>query len=327
MRKRMYRWICLLAVVLAACWNGGSFAAWAEEPGGGQEQVAAETGDIQDQVVTEPNLGQAQAAAESAAQGQPEAGAGRWIQLEGSWYRLTSEGRAYQGWLSENGRWYYMDDQGVMAQGWKEIDGKWYYFHEDGGMNLGDLILDNGVYQFEADGSLKSAGWEANTGGGAYDAGCYDEEAQALFDQMNEEKRDQYFDRRPQREDSYDGDMHSQYDRYAGFQMDMKLNEAAEHRLELAMSQGYLSDGTIPGEGVINDYLAVIRYRQSASCLELYLRDCEDAQDAFEKIMTKMERQFDAKTDRKYSLEYYRYLGMSHKEDRGEHYFLVILMR
>ena len=55
--------------------NGGSFAAWAEEPGGGQEQVAAETGDIQDQVVTEPNLGQAQAAAESAAQGQPEAGA------------------------------------------------------------------------------------------------------------------------------------------------------------------------------------------------------------------------------------------------------------
>ena len=104
-----------------------------------------------------------------------------------------------------------------------------------------------------------------NTGGGAYDAGCYDLMAQDLFDQLNEDKRDLFFEEYPDRKDEYDGDMHRVYDRYAGFQMDMTLNKAADHRLEGAR-RGY-ADDRIPGEGTINDYPPVINYRRSASCL------------------------------------------------------------
>ena len=95
--------------------------------------------------------------------------------------------------------------------------------------------------------------------------------------------------------------MHRVYDRYAGFQMDMTLNKAADHRLEGAMAGGY-ADDRIPGEGTINDYLSVINYRRSASCLELYVRDCEDASEAFDKIKEKLDKRFQSKTDRKYSL-------------------------
>ena len=63
------------------------------------------------------------------------------------------------------------------------------------------------------------------------------------------------------------------------FRWIMTLNKAADHRLEGAMAGGY-ADDRIPGEGTINDYLSVINYRRSASCLELYVRDCEDASEA-----------------------------------------------
>ncbi len=46
-----------------------------------------------------------------------------------------------------------------------------------------------------------------------------------------------------------------QYDRYAGFIMDEKLNQAAAHRLEAALANGYSGDA-IPGEGTLKDYLA-----------------------------------------------------------------------
>lgn len=249
-----------------------------------------------------------------------------WNQTEGIWYWLEPDGTLHRGWLQADGRSYYMDENGAMVTGWREVDGEWYYFHEDGGMNLGELILDNGKYEFSAQGALVSAGWVENTGGGAYDAGCYDHMAQDLFDQLNEEKKDLFFEEYPDREDEYDGDMHRVYDRYAGFQMDMTLNKAADHRLEGAMAGGY-ADDRIPGEGTINDYLSVINYRRSASCLELYVRDCEDASEAFDKIKEKLDKRFQSKTDRKYSLEYYRSLGMAHREKDGKQYFVVILMR
>ena len=94
--------------------------------------------------------------------------------------------------------------------------------------------------------------------------------AQDLFDQLNEKKKDLYFEEYPDREDEYDGDMHRVYDRYAGFQMDMTLNKAAGHRLDGAMAGGY-ADDRIPGEGTVNDYLSFINYRRNASCLELYV--------------------------------------------------------
>ena len=104
-----------------------------------------------------------------------------------------------------------------MATGFQKVGDEWYYFHEDGGMNLGELELDNAVYSFSAEGALTGASWKENTGGGAYFAGCYDTQEQILFEQLCDEKRDQYFDARPDREQEYDGDMHTSYDRYAGF--------------------------------------------------------------------------------------------------------------
>lgn len=249
-----------------------------------------------------------------------------WNQSGNNWYWAEADGSLHRGWLQTDGRTYYMDEGGAMVCGWREVDGEWYYFHEDGGMNLGELILDNAQYSFSGTGALMSAGWVENTGGGAYDAGCYDGMTQLVFDQLNEEKKELFFDEYPDREEDYDGDMRRMYDRYAGFKMDMALNKAAAHRLESAMEHGY-ADGRIPGEGTVGDYLALIPYRKNATCLEVYIRGCEDGDEAFSKVMDRTGERYDSKGDRTYSLEYYRSLGMAHREKDGKHYFMIILMR
>lgn len=249
-----------------------------------------------------------------------------WNQSRDRWCWMDADGSLHKGWLQTAGRTYYMDENGFMVRGWREVDGEWYYFHEDGGMNLGELTLDNAVYEFSNSGALTGAQWLENTGGGAYDAGCYDDVTQSLFDQLNEEKKAQYFDEHPDREDEYDGDMRRQFDRYAGFKMDMALNKAALHRLEAAMAGGYMDD-RVPGEGTVNDYLASIPYRKNATCLEVYIRGYDDADEAFSKVMAKTGTRYESKGDRKYSLEYYRSLGMAHREMDGKHYFMIILMR
>ena len=43
--------------------------------------------------------------------------------------------------------------------------------------------------------------------------------------------------------------------------------------------------------------------------------------------MDKAGRRSASKSNRAYSLEYYRQLGMAHRELEGKHYFMVILMR
>jgi hypothetical protein len=248
-----------------------------------------------------------------------------WNMVDDRWYWLTSEGNLYEGWLQADGRTYYFDEEGVMACGWKEIGGEWYYFHRDGGLNKGELVLENAVYEFNENNALISAQWAENTGGGAYHAGCYDEITQKLFDDLNTEKKELYFDEYSD-EDDYDKGTHGRYDRYAGFRMDMNLNKAAAHRLEEAMMNGYAGD-RISGEGTVNDYLASIPYRENATCLELYIRGCKDEDEVFSRVLEKTEDKKNSKEDRKYSLEYYRSLGMTHKEKDGDHYYMIILMR
>ena len=249
-----------------------------------------------------------------------------WNQKDRDWYFLDQDGTLHEGWLSDGGRNYHMDEYGHMDISWKEVDGDWYYFHQDGAMNLGTLTLDNAQYEFTRTGALKSASWVENTGGGPYHAGCYDEVTQSLLDDMNEEKKDLYFDEHPDREDEDDSDMRHVFDRNAGFMMDMELNKAAAYRLQEAAANGYMA-GKIPGEGTINDYLGTISYHKNATCLELYVRDCEDEAEAYEKVLKQTEERYDEKGDRKYSLAYYRTLGMAHKEDGNAHSFMVILMR
>ena len=77
-----------------------------------------------------------------------------------------------------------------MVRGWREVDGEWYYFHEDGGMNLGgSWSWTTGFMD-----SLRAGPWNLRSGwriraAEHSDAGCYDEETQSLFDDLNEEKR------------------------------------------------------------------------------------------------------------------------------------------
>lgn len=209
---------------------------------------------------------------------------------------------------------------------WQREENTWYFILPDGTRSREDIIWQDALYEFYYDGSLKSARWLPNTGGGAYPVFCYDEETQELFDQLNEEKRDIFFEEHPEREDNWNGDEKIQYDRYAGFLMDARLNEAASHRLELALEQGYSGDA-IPGEGTLKDYLETVPYRKNAAAQELYIRGKEDAEDAFSRIMAKTQTRYDSTEKRRYSLGYYRRIGMAHAERDGEQYFMVILMR
>lgn len=231
-----------------------------------------------------------------------------WICLDGKWYWQKADMTAATGWLSAGGRTYYLREDGVMATGFQKVGDEWYYFHEDGGMNLGELELDNAVYSFSAEGALTGASWKEHTGGGAYFAGCYDTQEQILFEYLCDEKRDQYFDARPDREREYDGDMHTSYDRYAGFKMDVKLNRIAAARLKEAMENGYADE-------------------KNSAYKELYIRNCEDGEAAFDKIMDLLEKQYSRGEAYQDTLDYYRYLGMAHYEADGRHWFMVVLKR
>ena len=183
---------------------------------------------------------------------------------------------------------------------WIKEGDDWYYLLPDGSRNRQDLQFDNALYKFNWNGSLKTAQWVPNTGGGAYPVFCYDEETQFLFDQLNDEKRDLYFEEYPDREEDYS--------------------------VEAALVNGYSGDA-IPGDGTLKNYLEKISYRKNSSCRELYLRGREDADDAFDKLIGKTQDKYDSSGKRKDSLEYYRRIGMAHAEKDGEHYFMVILMR
>ena len=91
------------------------------------------------------------------------------------------------------------------------------------------------------------------------------------------------------------------------------------------MAGGY-ADDRIPGEGTINDYLSVINWELSASCLELYVRDCEDASEAFDKIKEKLIN-VSVKDRPEVFLNITAAWGIAHREKDGKQYFVVILMR
>lgn len=57
------------------------------------------------------------------------------------------------------------------------------------------------------------------------------------------------------------------------------------------------------------------------------MRDCEDTDEAYDKIMNVTGRKYTSKSDRKYTLQYYRYMGMAHEEKNGHHWFMVLFMR
>ena len=156
-----------------------------------------------------------------------------------------------------------------------------------------------------------------------------DQKEQELFDEMNDEKSDLFFDAYPDAEDDYDNGDVEFYDGQASFVLDQTLNEIAEKRLSLAMEKGYSkSRNTIPGEGTVSDYIKnVLPGRKSTTFFEMYLWGPEETYDPYDSVMTRMQEKADRKNDKKYSLEYYRIMGIAHENRDGKDYYMVVLER
>ena len=144
-----------------------------------------------------------------------------------------------------------------------------------------------------------------------------EQQARILYEAVSQEKLEEYLDEHPEG---------SCEDERASFRINETLNEAAAHRLLAAMESGY-TDGRIPGEGTVEEYLASLPRPSSRTCMELYLRSCEDGQEAYEKFEEKMMERYEKKEDRKYLPEYYREIGMAQAKRDGKYDFLMILMR
>ena len=73
-----------------------------------------------------------------------------------------------------------------------------------------------------------------------------EQQARILYEAVSQEKLEEYLDEHPEG---------SCEDERASFRINETLNEAAAHRLLAAMESGY-TDGRIPGEGTVEEYLA-----------------------------------------------------------------------
>ena len=144
-----------------------------------------------------------------------------------------------------------------------------------------------------------------------------EQQARILYEAVSQEKLEEYLDEHPEG---------SCEDERASFRINETLNEAAAHRLLAAMESGY-TDGRIPGEGTVEEYLESLPRPSSRTCMELYLRSCEDGQEAYEKFEEKMMERYEKKEDRKYLPEYYPEIGMAQAKRDGKYDFLMILMR
>ena len=156
-----------------------------------------------------------------------------------------------------------------------------------------------------------------------------DQKEQELFDDMNDEKSDLFFDTYPETEDDYDNGDVEFYDGRATFVLDMDLCDIAKARLSSAMEKGYCkSKNTIPGEGTVSDYVkTAFPERKSATFFEMYLWGPEETYDPYDSVMIRMQEKFDRKDDKKYSLEYYRRMGIAHENQNGKDYYMVVLER
>ena len=213
--------------------------------------------------------------------------------------------------------------------GWNQISGKWYYLMENGAWSTDFIEDENTCYTFTKDGTLSYARKTPNTQGGAYPVYVLDQKEQELFDDMNDEKSDLFFDTYPEAEDDYDNGDVEFYDGRATFVLDMDLCDIAKARLSSAMEKGYSkSKNTIPGEGTVSDYVkTAFPERKSATFFEMYLWGPEETYDPYDSVTLRMQEKFDRKDDKKYSLEYYRRMGIAHENQNGKDYYMVVLER
>lgn len=223
-------------------------------------------------------------------------------------------------WQRLNDHWYYRNDDGAVKTGWEEIDGKYYHFGKDGAMTQSAMTVGETVYSFTQEGSAAYAKQVKNSGGGAFDIGFYSQKCQELADNLNELKKDNFDgDQKP----GYYEDDKVDYDKNASFVISGRLTEIAEHRLSLARTRGY-GDGTIPEEGTLSDYLKAINYNPGRRSMEVYLRNCDGADQAEERLLRKHGADQKKRRDRAVA---YTEMGIAHQEADGRDYYMVLFMR
>lgn len=243
-----------------------------------------------------------------------------WQQVDGVWYYLGDDGSMKTGWQQINGTWYYLQDNGAMATGWQNIGGKYYFLKDDGAMQSTTFTKDETQYTINADGSLLSAKKKKNTGGGAYTLAFLDSDTQAMADSLNEMKADAFDG--DDDEDYYEDDK-KDYDKDASFILNGKLQQIAEHRLNMARSKGYGSS-KIPYEGTLDDYLKSIGESTSRRHMEIYLINCDDVTQAEEKLLRNHDSDEKKRADR---VVYYKEMGVAHQKVGDKNYYMIILMR
>ena len=82
-----------------------------------------------------------------------------WIEQDGKWYYINSDGSKHTGWLNLNNTYYYLDPvNGEMQTGMKEINGYKYYLDNSGAMQTGWVKYNGEYYFFGSDGAMRT-GW------------------------------------------------------------------------------------------------------------------------------------------------------------------------
>lgn len=223
-------------------------------------------------------------------------------------------------WQQDGNEWYYLDESGIMATGWRNVDGKYYYFRENGTMQNSTLRKNETQYTFNTDGSFANAKREKNTGGGAFPVDFYHSELQAFADNLNELKADSFDG--DEEEDYYEDDKKN-YDKDASYVINGKLQEIAEHRLQMARTKGYGS-GRIPDEGTLEEYLKSISYNSGRRTMEVYLMNCDGADAAEDKLIRNHGIDTKKRID---SAVYYKEVGIAHEKVNGKDYYMVVFMR
>lgn len=251
-----------------------------------------------------------------------------WQQLDGKWYYLADDGAMQTRWIYLDNNWYYLRDSGEMLTGWADIDGYYYYLEDSGEMRREDLTTDEAVYRFNSDGSLDRVRMLKNQGGGAYRVDFFSEDQQEIADTLNdlrlESREDDEVD--DSDEDDYDRGENAlyNYDTMKSFEFDGVLQKTAEHRLEMAIQNGY-SASSIPGEGKVEDYLKNIgSHMRSRKHLEIFLNTMSDGSGCADKIET---RYGEDQEDAVKRASYYRYAGIAEKRVNGRYYVMIELFR
>jgi hypothetical protein len=251
-----------------------------------------------------------------------------WQQKDGSWYYLGGDGIMQTRWVYLDNTWYYLRDSGEMAVGWTEVDGFWYYMESDGSMRRQDLTTDEAVYRFRSDGSLDRVRQLKNQGGGAYRIDFFSEDQQEIADELNELRKEENddVDVEDDNADDYDRGENAlySYDWRRCFEFDGILQKTAEHRLDLAIRNGY-SASSIPGEGKVEDYLKNIGSSlRSRRHLEIYFHGLSDGSSVADKLETRFGEN---KDDAEKRASYYRYAGIAEKRVNGKYYVMIELFR